>query len=686
MKRFLTLLLTCFIVLTAGAVKKSELRVLYVGGSPEMELMGNPKKPAQSVIDKSVKERMASFAKFLNTYFTTVKVINAKDYTASMSNDYDVTIFDGTPKPIKPQIIERDASGRVMRYEKPGYLPMDFNRAALCIADASETIGRSVGTKMDWYCLCLQDKAHSWMKDHAIFRGPFTVNLKTTMEPTPEDAKMHASWENKTLPEKLEMWDVMGDTYKKHPDYRIGMVARPFGFSDSPDVEYISSGICAKTIDAVAIGRHANFFHWGFAASPRYLTPQARAVLANAIVYIAQFNGQHPIARKLDENILTRDAIRREDLYIHTRKGYDDRETDNAKFYAHLDSVAASARAKIAKGKKLTAEEEMFKDFDDSRKEPPMDIEAYFKRYSSPELVHILGTDDEAWADYYRRNMPWFHPDAEKSYHEDIDEDVRSLGIANNDVRLLDRCITMLEQGDSVAKATRILHRYTLCRFQTPKEWRQWFNTYRDKLFFTETGGWLWLVNDMDPNVPGNDYNVRLQEEEAARQAEKAAEAAKAAKDTKADAAKAAVSSPSPAPAIAAAGTPAPALVTDFQNPVALAARAEVTSPGEKQIVVYQKVETGFHTYAHCADSDPFIVTKVDIKLPKGWKAVGTMKKPAVKPLGNTGTTIYEGTGAFRQAVTGSGNGTATITVSYQVCDANQCRMPVEKTFLVELE
>lgn len=36
------------------------------------------------------------------------------------------------------------------------------------------------------------------------------------------------------------------------------------GFEDSPEAEVISSGVCAKSLDAVAIGRHGNFFHWGF--------------------------------------------------------------------------------------------------------------------------------------------------------------------------------------------------------------------------------------------------------------------------------------------------------------------------------------------------------------------------------------------------------------------------------------
>jgi len=41
----------------------------------------------------------------------------------------------------------------------------------------------------------------------------------------------------------------------------------------------------------VAIGRHGNFLHWGFAALSDDMTDEARDVFANAVVYIAGFAG-----------------------------------------------------------------------------------------------------------------------------------------------------------------------------------------------------------------------------------------------------------------------------------------------------------------------------------------------------------------------------------------------------------
>ena len=66
----------------------------------------------------------------------------------------------------------------------------------------------------------------------------------------------------------------------------------------------------------------------------------------------------------------------------------------------------------------------------------------------------------------------------------------------------------MWEKGKDIEKAKRILYRYTLLRYDNAKQWREWYNKYQSKLFFTESGGWLWLVDDLDPKTPGNDYSV----------------------------------------------------------------------------------------------------------------------------------------------------------------------------------
>jgi len=117
----------------------------------------------------------------------------------------------------------------------------------------------------------------------------------------------------------------------------------------------------------------------------------------------------------------------------------------------------------------------------------------------------MFGEDEQKYIRYYTENYPYIYG-LPTSYEIEVDEDAKAWQIPNNDVRLLEKAIQCLEEGMEVERAHRILSRYTLCEFSTPAEWRAWFNQYRDKLFFTESGGWLFMVNEQ--GAPGNDYNV----------------------------------------------------------------------------------------------------------------------------------------------------------------------------------
>ena len=90
---------------------------------------------------------------------------------------------------------------------------------------------------------------------------------------------------------------------------------------ERPHTPQLQNTSAAKTWDAVAIGRHGNFLHWGFAASPDDMTEEARDVFANAVVYIAGFAGQTPVARKYNDRIITRHDITLR-AFSATRRAY----------------------------------------------------------------------------------------------------------------------------------------------------------------------------------------------------------------------------------------------------------------------------------------------------------------------------------------------------------------------------
>ena len=657
MKRILLSLIALCFVLGLNAQKKQNVSVLYVYGSADLETTGLEVKPDPAVLAKSTADRTASFEKFLKKNFKTVKAVDAKDYHWSMSNAYDVTVLDGMPKPIAPGIYETDDRGYYTRYERPQYFPLNFDRPIITIANFGEDMGRRIGTKNDWYCLCLEDKAHHWNATHPIFQGPVPVKFEARMEPTPAPALEVAALMGETLPAETLMFQMQTVNYETQRDYRIGMVSRPGGYLDSPEAEVISSGKCAKSIDAVALGRHANWFTWGFSASPAYMTDAAKALFVNTIVYMKQFAGQHPIAHKFNDGVATRDHIGMM-ANMWTRSSWESYNASNMDFNRVVDSLKAVIKEQRARGEEVDPNMAIYENF------PEQKLITYREYLMQQDrgcgLYKVFGTDEKAYADYYAKNYGWFWcPD--EGYDLVIDDEVRYLGIANNDVKLLDKCIAMLENDDPEKDiAETILKRYTLCRFATPAEWRSWFNTYRDKLFFTESGGFKWLVNTFE-DVPGNDYNVYLQEKEEAYMAAKLAGNRPGA---------------------------APADLTDERNPVYLNVQVVNNGRGngdKKDIVVFQKIHPGYHTYAVVPADEVFVVTEVEITLPEGWQKEGPLYLPAASLLDASGTTVYRGVGEFRQTVSGQGEGEAIVKITYQCCNNNTCLVPETKTFTVKL-
>lgn len=651
-----TLILTlCLaaILLPCRMAAKHNISVLYVGGSPNrgvvMGLSGDSAKLAASA-----KERAADFTRFLRSRFKKVKSIDAADYQAAMSDNYDVTVFDGRPKPYS---VTADSKGRpVVRM-----LPEGFDRPTVSIADASAAIRAGSGSKNDWYCLCLQNKAMRWKKDHPIFKGPYKVNIIEEINPVPAGAIEFAELYGEQVPDSVEMWTVQKLNYTDDPEIRIGLVCRPWGYEDSPEAEIISGGVSSKSIDAVAIGRHANFFHWGFGASPSGLTDAGRAALANAIIYMAELGPCRIIARKNNDEIATRSTITHAKGEI-ARAAWDTENKARMNFYLKVDSGQKAVKAKLAAGQPLTLADSAYMSIPPQRKPQPTPY-ADFIRQREPDLFHIFGEEIEEYNRYYDRNAPWFRPAAEAPYRLDIDEDVRSLGIANNDIRLLETCIDMLDRGGhDAAKASAILERYTLCRFATPAEWRQWFTANRDRLFFTESGGWLWLVNTQDTNIPGNDYSVLTK-----------AGASAAGPDEKTSV------RPDAAP------TDTPQAATDRQNPVAAKAELVRNPDGTRDIVITLNIHPGFHLYANVDESDPFIPTEIKLTLPDGVKADGPMSYPAVDPSKNA-TTYYKGLCRFIQRITGDSDSDAVCELTYQCCDNSVCMRPVNTTLKINLK
>jgi hypothetical protein len=274
------------------------------------------------------------------------------------------------------------------------------------------------------------DAAHGVVPTHEIFHKPLAVNLQYEDRPTP-DNYLHYPGGDK-LGKTMKVWKVQDQQF---PEVDPGLVSDPFGFGDSPDAEVISSGINSKGPNSVALGRHGNFFLWGFSAPPSGMTPEARKCFVNSVCYAHKFDGQKPLVPKTSSG--------REWALVYA--GYIDQVRD----------------------------------------------EKFLERLFPEEVRKECGKDAAKYRQYYRENLEYLRS-GQRGY--EVDEDAKQLGVSNRKVELLDRCVALLERGEDRDRALRLLKRYTECQFDQAAEWRAWLEKHRSRLFFTDTGGYKFLV------------------------------------------------------------------------------------------------------------------------------------------------------------------------------------------------
>jgi hypothetical protein len=285
---------------------------------------------------------------------------------------------------------------------------------------------------------------------HEIFHKPFEVKLDYEEIETP---KHYARWAGpEGIPPKLKAWRVHAD---KLAEKNYGLVSDGYGFEDSPDCERISGGVNSKGAGSVALGRQGNWFLWGFCAPPAEMTESARRAFLNAVVYMKRFDGKRPV--------VAREAMARQWAY----------------FYAGLLGDEDAALAKRIRTK------------------------------FHPKILEATGGETAKLKAYLKENEGWLvweeYEDSapsdsradKKSTRIAVDEDAKTLGIANRDLALLDRCVEMLAKGDRPEAAARILERYTDQKHgKDAAAWRKWLDASRSRLFFTDTGGFRFRLKD----------------------------------------------------------------------------------------------------------------------------------------------------------------------------------------------
>lgn len=103
----------------------------------------------------------------------------------------------------------------------------------------------------------------------------------------------------------------------------------------------------------------------------------------------------------------------------------------------------------------------------------------------------LLNRMDDKELQYYVKNFELIYRDSNFL----IDKKLQELGITSNrKIATLETLIELLDDQEKSKTAEIALKRYTGMTFETPKQWRQWLEQNRDRIFFSDFGGYKFFV------------------------------------------------------------------------------------------------------------------------------------------------------------------------------------------------
>jgi hypothetical protein len=288
----------------------------------------------------------------------------------------------------------------------------------------------------------MSDAAQGEPRQHEVFSTPFKVEPKYESWETPDNYRSSPGGEQ--LGDTIKVWRVQnsGKSYGS-------VVSTVFGFEDSPDAEILTPGYNrGKEYGAVGVGRHGNFLGWGFSMPPSRMTEAGKNFFLNCICYIRKFDGKPPLIKPTND--------------------------------ARLWALNMAMRMPTRRNKELM-----------------------MRRFFSPEILAECKNDPALLAGYCREHIELMYRDkrvGKNAAGEDVwpfrvDQDLVSLGLTSNrKIETLEKLIGMLADAQKAPAAEALLKRYTDQKFETSQQWRDWLEKSRGRIYFTDVGGYKFLV------------------------------------------------------------------------------------------------------------------------------------------------------------------------------------------------
>jgi hypothetical protein len=277
------------------------------------------------------------------------------------------------------------------------------------------------------------DAAQGELPDHEVFRSPLMVRPQYESWRTPDNYYRYAG--DKRLPDTTRVWRIQ--TISEKPGQgTYGVVAHHYGIVDSPDAEILVPGFNdGKESGAAGVSRQGNFLQWGFSAGPSKMTEAGKAFFVNCICYVRKFEGKAPLVR---------------------------RQTLGREYDLFLAGMIGSIQD-----------------------------ERFLKSIATPELLAKYQSDPQGLVSYYRQNIELIYSQGGVR----IDEDLRSLGLASNrHPATLEKLVGLLRDPQKAELAKKLLLRYTTEKFAQPEQWEAWLQRNRERIYFTDSGGYKFLV------------------------------------------------------------------------------------------------------------------------------------------------------------------------------------------------
>jgi len=242
----------------------------------------------------------------------------------------------------------------------------------------------------------------------------------------------------KNLTDKMKVWRIQ-DTNDNIG--KAGAVSWEIKADYPDEAETIVLGFApGKPYYAVGIGRHGNFLQWGWSAAPSKMTEAGRNLFLNCICHIHKYNNKEFV--KIPINI----KVSRNYVFI---------------WFNFLINE-------------------------------PENIDNVLSRFFPQEIVDKYKTNIEDLQKYYEENVELIYLEKDRYY---IDEDLKSLGLSSNrKVDTIEKLIELLSDQSQAELAGQLLVKYTQENFDTPGQWKKWYEDNSKYLYFSDTGGYKFYV------------------------------------------------------------------------------------------------------------------------------------------------------------------------------------------------